>query len=70
MLPSVAPRLATDSAVRVFRDKYLKMFPKPYRKEDVWKQIDLTDAFKMEDKVAYDLKYEFSLDEFVDFMMI
>ncbi|MBR4983456.1 MAG: methyltransferase domain-containing protein [Lachnospiraceae bacterium] len=53
-----------------FRDKYLKMFPKPYRKEDVWKQIDLTDAFKMEDKVAYDLKYEFSLDEFVDFMMI
>ena len=52
------------------RDKYLKMFPKPYRKEDVWKQFDLTDAFKMEDMVAYDLKYEFSLDEFVDFMMI
>ena len=49
-------------------DKYLKMFPKPYRKEDVWKQIDLTDAFKMEDKVAYDLKYEFSLDEFIDFI--
>ena len=53
-----------------FRDKYLKMFPKPYRKEDIWKQNDLTDAFKMENKVVYDLKYDFSLDEFIDFMMI
>lgn len=42
----------------------------PYRKEDVWKQNDLTDAFKIENKVGYDLKYEFSLDDFIDFMMI
>lgn len=53
-----------------FRDKYLKMFPKPYRKEYDWQQNDLSDAFKMEKKIVYDLKYEFSLDEFVDFMMI
>ena len=53
-----------------FQDKYLKMFPKQYRKEDIWKQDDLTDAFKMEKRVIYDLKYEFYLDEFIDFMMI
>jgi len=30
----------------------------------------LTDAFKMEKKIVYDLKYEFTLDAFIDFMMI
>lgn len=53
-----------------FQDKYLKMFPKPYRKEYDWQQNDLSDAFKMEKKIVYDLKYEFTLDEFIDFMMI
>ena len=53
-----------------FQNKYLKMFPKPYRKECVWEQNDLTDAFKMINRITYDLKYEFSLDEFIDFMMI
>ena len=53
-----------------YQEEYLKMFPKPYRKEFVWNQEDLTDAFKMENRITYDLTYEFSLDEFVDFMMI
>lgn len=53
-----------------YQDKYLKKFPKPYRKEYVWKQNDLTDVFKMENQVTYNLTYDFSLDEFIDFMMI
>lgn len=53
-----------------YQKKYLKMFPKPYRKECVWNQNDLTDAFQMENRVTYDLTYDFSLDEFIDFMMI
>jgi len=52
-----------------FQNKYLKMFPKPNRKECVWEQNDLTEAFKMENSITYDLKHEFSLDEFIDFMM-
>lgn len=53
-----------------YQDEYLKMFPKPYRKESVWNQNDLTNAFKMENRIIYDLSYEFSLEEFIDFMMI
>lgn len=53
-----------------YREEYLKKFPKPYRKEDVWKQADLTAAFRMENQIRYELTYDFSLDEFVDFMMI
>ena len=53
-----------------FHDDYLKMFPRPYRKEYVWKQSDLPDTFKMENSIIYELEYEFSLIEFVDFMMI
>ena len=53
-----------------YQDKYLKMFPKPYRKEAVWKQSDLSEAFVMEKSIFYDMKYDFTLDEFIDFMMI
>ena len=53
-----------------YQDKYLKMFPKPYRKEEVWKQSDLSDAFALDKTVYYDMKYDFTLDEFIDFMMI
>lgn len=53
-----------------YREEYLKKFPKPYRKEDVWKQADIKAAFRMENQIRYELTYDFSLDEFVDFMMI
>lgn len=53
-----------------YRGKYLKKFPKPYRKEYVWKQNDLTVAFNMEKQTTYDLTYKFSLEDFIDFMMI
>jgi len=53
-----------------YQEKYLKMFPKPYRREYVWEQDDLPCAFVMEKKVTYELTYEFAEDEFIDFMMI
>lgn len=53
-----------------YNEKYLKIFPKPYRKECIWTQNDLPGAFKMEKQTIYDLTYDFSLEEFVDFMMI
>lgn len=53
-----------------YQEQYLIKFPKPYRKENVWKQNDLTEMFIMEKQTKYDLQYEFELDEFVDFMMI
>ncbi len=53
-----------------YQKKYLNRFPKPYRKEAVWSQQDLTAAFRLENRVTYDLTYEFSFDEFIDFMMI
>lgn len=53
-----------------YREQYLIKFPKPYRKENVWQQNDLTDSFTMEKQTKYNLQYVFEIDEFVDFMMI
>ena len=53
-----------------YRDEYLSMFPKPYRKENVWLQEDLSSAFTLENRITYDLTYEFSLEDYIDFMMI
>ena len=41
-----------------------------HRKEQVWKQRDLSETFAMEKAVSYNLTYDFTLDEFIDFMMI
>lgn len=53
-----------------YQEEYLVRFPKPYRKENVWQQNDLTESFFMEKQIRYDLQYIFDLDEFVEFMMI
>ena len=53
-----------------YQKKYLAKFPKPYRKENVWKQNDLTKSFVMEKQTEYNLRYVFGKDDFVDFMMI
>lgn len=53
-----------------YRQKYLKKFPKPYRKEYTWKQSDLSETFVMEKTVSYNMMYDFTWDEFIDFMMI
>ena len=53
-----------------YQEQYLVKFPKPYRKENVWKQSDLTESFIMEKQTKYNLQYVFAIEEFVDFMMI
>ena len=53
-----------------YNEKYLKRFPKPPRKEDVWKQEDLKGYFVMDKQINYDMFYEFTMAEFIDFMMI
>ena len=53
-----------------YREEYLKRFPKPPRKENVWTQEDLLPGFKMLKQVNYELPYVFSLKDFADFMMI
>ena len=53
-----------------YREEYLKKFPKPYRKENKWSQLDLIEGFIMEKQSDYEMEYGFLLDEFIDFMMI
>lgn len=53
-----------------YKEEYLQKFPKPFRKEYVWQQKDLGNAFLLLDQVSYQMTYDFSLTEFVDFMMI
>lgn len=53
-----------------YQQQYLAKFPKPYRKENVWKQSDLVQPFIMEKQTEYYLQYDFEMDDFVDFMMI
>lgn len=53
-----------------YQNQYLKRFPKPPRNEDTWTQNDLLENFKMENQNVYDMSYEFSLNDFIDFMMI
>lgn len=53
-----------------YQEEYLARFPKPPRKENVWTQQDLIDGYVMEKQTRYDMEYSFTLDNFVDFMMI
>ena len=53
-----------------YNDKYLQKFPKPPRQEKIWQQSDLPENFTMEKQIFYDMTYDFSLKDFVDFMMI
>ena len=62
--------IQNEEYTRWYHEQYLVKFPKPYRKENVWKQNDLTQSFIMEKQTKYDLQYTFEMDEFVDFMMI
>ncbi|MBO6242157.1 MAG: type III toxin-antitoxin system ToxN/AbiQ family toxin [Butyrivibrio sp.] len=62
--------LGNDGYTRWYRDEYLRRFPKPPRKEDKWTQSDLIDGFAMEKQTEYSMEYNFTLDEFVDFMLI
>ena len=53
-----------------YRDCYLQKFPKPPRKETVWKEAELGKAFTMQSQNSYQLQYEFDMLSFIEFMMI
>lgn len=54
-----------------WHDSYLKMFPKPPRKEKVWtKELTQPYGFEQGKQVSFSLAYEFDRDAFVRFMMI
>ncbi|MCM1252844.1 MAG: class I SAM-dependent methyltransferase [Clostridium sp.] len=53
-----------------YQKQYLQKFPKPPRKEDIWKQEDLSHGFVMEKQISYEMEYDFELDDFIAFMMI
>lgn len=53
-----------------YDNEYLIKFPKPRRNEDVWTSKDMPENMNMKYQKEYDVTYDFSLEEFIDFMMI
>lgn len=54
-----------------YQNKYLKRFPKPSRNENVWKQEEVSEYdFKIKKQINYELTHDFSMEHFIDFMMI
>lgn len=54
-----------------FHEEYLKSFPKPPRKENVWKKEDVEPyGFQMLKQSSYHMGYDFDRDSFIKFMMI
>lgn len=48
----------------------MKCFPKPPRNESIWKQDELPNYFRIKEQITYELSYNFSMEQFIDFMMI
>ena len=59
-----------DSYTNWYQNEYLKRFPKPPRNEMIWKQEELPDDFQIKNQITYELAYDFSMEQFIDFMMI
>lgn len=54
-----------------FHNEYLKTFPKPPRKEKIWKNEDVAPyGLLIQKQTTYQMEYEFDKDSFVQFMMI
>lgn len=53
-----------------YQNEYLKRYPKPPRKENIWTQQDLTKDFLMGKQISHEMSHEFTLEDFIDFMMI
>ena len=66
----VSQSAESDAYTRWYNDEYLTRFPKPPRKENKWTQEELPEGFTMEKQTEYDMEYSFTLEEFVDFMLI
>lgn len=59
-----------DAYTNWYHEEYLKRFPKPPRNENTWKQSELSDYFHIKNQITYELFYDFSMEQFIDFMMI
>ncbi|RKM56558.1 class I SAM-dependent methyltransferase [Butyrivibrio sp. X503] len=66
----VSQTAESDAYTHWYNDEYLTRFPKPPRKENKWTQEDLPKGFTMEKQTEYDMVYSFTIEEFVDFMLI
>ncbi|WP_026669708.1 class I SAM-dependent methyltransferase [Butyrivibrio sp. AE3006] len=67
----ITDKMAGNSAYTAwYQNEYLKKFPKPPRKENKWSQQDLIDGFRMEKQTEYEMEYGFTLEDFVNFMLI
>lgn len=54
-----------------YQNEYLKRFPKPSRNENIWKQEEVSEYdFKIKKQINYEVTYDFSMEHFIDFMMI
>lgn len=58
-----------DAYTEWFHDLYLANFPKPPRKEDVWRQSDMPSELVIKEQETYQMQHPFSLDSFIRFMM-
>ena len=59
-----------DAYTNWYHEEYLKRFPKTSRNENTWKQSELPDYFRIKNQITYELFYDFSMEQFIDFMMI
>ena len=62
--------VGSDAYTQWYQQEYLKNFPKPPRKENVWTQDNVGENFIIENQITYEMQYEFDRDSFIDFMMI
>ncbi|MGN0306752.1 MAG: class I SAM-dependent methyltransferase [Lachnospiraceae bacterium] len=53
-----------------YHDSYQPAFPRPPRAEVVWKQEDIGNDFTIKKQVKYQMEYKFTLDTFIDYMMV
>lgn len=53
-----------------YNNQYLKVFPKPPRKENVWQQEEMGENFRILKQTVYEVPWIFTLEQFIDFMMI
>lgn len=60
----------TAEYTKWYRETYLKNFPKPFRKENIWTQADVGKCFHIIKQISYEMTYSFSLENFVEFMSI
>ena len=53
-----------------YHGRYLPDFPRPLRNEGIWGQEDIGNDFVMKKQVQYQMEYEFTLDAFINYIMV